>query len=170
MRIEISYSAANDSFSYPPEHSVLQAHYRPKVAQSQASRPLSSADEAGPVPKKLRSSGIRQRSGEILLKASKLPAPTAAAADDARSKKARARPALTLANIFSPSTGRRQQSAATTSRNATTAGGGKSDREANAVTRRSARLMGGPSKPSIPGKVGTSVFLQSAGENFLSFD
>lgn len=122
--------AANDSFSYPPEHSVLQAHYRPKVAQSQASRPLSSADEAGPVPKKLRSSGIRQRSGEILLKASKLPAPTAAAADDARSKK----------------------SAATTSRNATTAGGGKSDREANAVTRRSARLMGGPSKPSIPGK------------------
>ncbi|THH14710.1 hypothetical protein EW146_g5656 [Bondarzewia mesenterica] len=137
--------ASNDSFSYPPEHSVLQAHFRSKVPQSQTSRPLSSADEAGPVPKKLRSSGARQRAGEVSTKASKLPAPTAAvAADDARSKKARARPALTLSNFFSSSAGRRQQSAVTSSRNATAVGGaGKLDRETSLTTRRSARLMTG---------------------------
>ncbi|THH04548.1 hypothetical protein EW146_g10147, partial [Bondarzewia mesenterica] len=137
--------ASNDSFSYPPEHSVLQAHFRSKVPQSQTSRPLSSADEAGPVLKKLRSSGAHQRAGEVSTKASKLPTLMAAvAADDARLKKACARPALTLSNFFSSSAGHHQQSAMTSSRNVTAVGGaGKLDRETSLTIRRSAWLMTG---------------------------
>ncbi|KAA1471266.1 TPR-like protein [Dentipellis sp. KUC8613] len=156
-RESIATNATNDSFAYPPENSVLQAHTRPPRFQpipTQPSRPLSSADETGPVPKKLRSSGARQRAGEFGTKMTKS---NTAPVDDARSKKARARPALTLANIFSSSAGRRSQSAAaTSSRNAGGAAGGKSDREAsNAITRRSARLMSSSSSSSKPlvGKV-----------------
>ncbi|TFY68902.1 hypothetical protein EVG20_g3372 [Dentipellis fragilis] len=156
-RDSIATNATNDSFAYPPENSVLQAHIRPPRFQAiptQPSRPLSSADETGPVPKKLRSSGARQRAGEFGTKMTKS---NTAPVDDARSKKARARPALTLANIFSSSAGRRSQSAAaTSSRNAGVAAGGKSDREASsAITRRSARLMSSSSSSSKPlvGKV-----------------
>jgi hypothetical protein len=109
-----------------------------------ASRALSSADEGGPALKKLRSTtrGVE--------KASK----TVAAADDVRSKKARARPALTLVNLFS-SAGRRPQPTAASSRHVSAAGS-RSDRDGNAPgggTRRSARLMSTGTKPPIPSKV-----------------
>ena len=109
-----------------------------------SSRALSSADE-GPAFKKLRST---TRGMEKAFK-------PVAAADDANSKKARARPALTLVNLFS-SAGRRPQPTATSSRHAPAAGN-RSDREGSApgaVTRRSARLMGTGSRPPIPSKVG----------------
>ncbi|KAI0062242.1 TPR-like protein [Artomyces pyxidatus] len=136
----------NESASYAPEISVLQAHHRPKAVV----RALSSADEAGPVPKKMRPSTSRSRIGEAAPKASKVV--PSAAAEDARSKKARARPALTLVNIFSSSAGHRSQATATSSRNAV-ASSSKSERDSsNSGTRRSARLMGSGSKTSITGK------------------
>ena len=109
-----------------------------------ASRALSSADEGGPAPKKLRSTnrGVEKAPKSVT------------AADDARSKKARARPALTLVNLFS-SAGRRPQPTATSSRHAPT-GGSRSDRDGNVPgggTRRSARLMSTVTKPPIPSKV-----------------
>jgi anaphase-promoting complex subunit 3 len=112
-----------------------------------SSRALSSADEGGPALKKLRSTA---RGVE---KASKLLAP----ADDARSKKARARPALTLVNLFS-SAGRRPQPTAASSRHAPAAGN-RSDRDrdgnaSGAGMRRSARLN---NKPPIPSKVSVPV-------------
>lgn len=122
-----------------------------------SSRALSSADEGGPALKKLRSTtrGVE--------KASK----TVAAADDAHSKKARARPALTLVNLFS-SAGRRPQPTATSSRHAPAAGN-RSDRDGNAAgggTRRSARLMGTGSRPPIPSKVGHLTRLKARAEAF----
>ena len=111
------------------------------------SRALSSADEGGPALKKLRATtrGVEKASNKSV-----------AAADDARSKKARARPALTLVNLFS-SAGRRPQPTAVSSRHVPVAGG-RSDRDGNTPglgTRRSARLMGnGNNKPPIPSKVG----------------
>jgi anaphase-promoting complex subunit 3 len=110
-----------------------------------SSRALSSADEGGPALKKLRSTtrGVEKAYKSV------------AAADDAHSKKARARPALTLVNLFS-SAGRRPQPTATSSRHAP-AVGNRSDRDGSApggVTRRSARLMGTGSRPPIPSKVG----------------
>jgi len=113
-----------------------------------SSRALSSADEGGPAPKKIRSK-MRGPEKETKTVASK----SVAAADDARSKKARARPALTLVNLFS-SAGRRPQPTATSSRHAPAAGS-RSDRDGNApggATRRSARLMGTGSRPPIPSK------------------
>jgi len=52
--------ATNDSSFYPPDISFQQSHPRPTrsqatTTQQHTSRPLSSADETGPVPKKLRS-------------------------------------------------------------------------------------------------------------------
>ncbi|KAH9977216.1 TPR-like protein [Lactifluus volemus] len=131
----------DDTISHLPEVSILQAHQRTKGAFMPSSRALSSADEGGPALKKMRSTA---RGVE---KASKLLAP----ADDARSKKARARPALTLVNLFS-SAGRRPQPTAASSRHAPAAGN-RSDRDGNASgvgTRRSARLN---NKPPIPSKV-----------------
>ncbi|KAI0290448.1 TPR-like protein [Russula brevipes] len=135
---------AEDTVSNLPEMSILQNHQRIKGAVMLASRALSSADEGGPAPKKLRPTtrGVEKASKSV------------AAADDARSKKARARPALTLVNLFS-SAGRRPQPTATSSRHAPTAGS-RSDRDGNAAgggTRRSARLMvGGGNKPPILSK------------------
>ena len=113
-----------------------------------ASRALSSADEGGPAHKKLRSTtrGVEKASKPL------------AAADDARSKKARARPALTLVNLFS-SAGRRPQPTATSSRHVPTTGY-RSERDGNVSgggTRRSARLMSTGTKPPIPSKVGGLV-------------
>jgi anaphase-promoting complex subunit 3 len=113
-----------------------------------SSRALSSADEGGPALKKLRSTvrGVEKASKSV------------AAADDARSKKARARPALTLVNLFS-SAGRRPQPTAASSRHAPAAGN-RSDKDGNLSgmgTRRSARLMGTNNKPPIPSKVGVPV-------------
>ena len=114
-----------------------------------SSRALSSADEGGPAPKKLRATnrGVEKVSNKSV-----------AAADDARSKKARARPALTLVNLFS-SAGRRPQPTAVSSRHVPVTGG-RSDRDGSApglATRRSARLMGNGNKPPIPSKVGVPV-------------
>ncbi|KAI0262925.1 hypothetical protein BC834DRAFT_367675 [Gloeopeniophorella convolvens] len=134
----------DDTLSFLPEVSLLQAHQRAKGAAMFSSRALSSADEGGPAPKKLRPTtrGTDKATKPVL------------PADDARSKKARARPALTLVNLFSSSAGRRHQSTAVSSRNVPVAGS-RSDREAGAPglgTRRSARLMGSGAKPLAPGK------------------
>jgi hypothetical protein len=124
-----------------------------------SSRALSSADEGGPAPKKLRSTtrGVEKASKSV------------AAADDVRSKKARARPALTLVNLFS-SAGRRPQPTATSSRHVPVTGS-RSDRDGNALgggTRRSARLMSTGSKPPIPGKVGDLLGWQQ-GRNLVAY-
>jgi anaphase-promoting complex subunit 3 len=140
----LSRRLTDDTVSHLPEISILQAHQRAKGAVMPSSRALSSADEGGPALKKLRSTA------RVVEKAPK----SVAAADDARSKKARARPALTLVNLFS-SAGRRPQPTAASSRHAPAAGN-RSDRDGNASgagTRRSARLMGTNNKPPIPNKV-----------------
>ncbi|KAF7966200.1 hypothetical protein HWV62_39684, partial [Athelia sp. TMB] len=131
-----------DSSFCPPDMSFLQPP-RPTRAQAVASgsfqtatsRPLSSADEAGPVPKKLRPT-LRQPSK---IKSSK---PTI----EEPPKKARARPALKFANFFS-SSGRRSQSS--TSSRLNIAGAAKAERppssnsNSNIATRRSTRLLSG---------------------------
>ncbi|KZT28557.1 TPR-like protein [Neolentinus lepideus HHB14362 ss-1] len=132
----------NDTFNV--ENSMLHAEVRPsRQPPPQASqpnhppmsRPLSSADESGPVQKKLRSGTLQRAGGEA-----KSPKPS-----DDRSKKARARPALILANFFS-SSGRNSQSKTTHTRNAS--GALKSDREQSIGTRRSTRLLSGSSNKS----------------------
>ncbi|KAF8892565.1 hypothetical protein BD779DRAFT_1509674 [Infundibulicybe gibba] len=130
----------NDSFP-PNEHSFQQTHRVgrlhppiPTALQNNVSRPLSSADETGPVPKRLRST-TRQPEPPNPSK------PTKQTADDPL-KKARARPALLFANIFS-SSGRRTQPAATSRTNA---GVGKTNippANTNIGTRRSTRLLSG---------------------------
>jgi anaphase-promoting complex subunit 3 len=137
-------SATNESSFYPLENSFQQPQPpNPRVTRSQqppnapfqahTSRPLSSADEAGPVPKRLRSTS--HQAEVIKLKSNKLNS-------DDPSKKARARPALLFANIFS-SSGRRSQHAAP-SRNVNAPG--KGNVQPNAPTlapRRSSRLLSG---------------------------
>lgn len=99
-------------------------------------RPLSSADETGPVQKRLRST-TRQRSVDLAKsKPSKLVV-------DEPLKKARARPALKFANIFS-SPGRRSQPIQNLR---SVVGVGKNERHPgnNGVgPRRSTRLLSGP--------------------------
>ncbi|KAI0831089.1 protein prenylyltransferase [Trametes gibbosa] len=115
------------------------------VVQPPAVRPLSSADEAGPVTKKLRSTA-RQRPAPTSttaaeshpLKPSKSAGALPAAADDRpRGSKARARPALTNANLFS-SSGRSAQNTAASSRLQAL---GTSKPAAGTGTRRSTRLQ-----------------------------
>ncbi|KAG6821088.1 hypothetical protein H0H93_007247 [Arthromyces matolae] len=138
--------ATNDSFY--PDHSFHQAH---RVTRSQPSnmgslltqasvhRPLSSADEAAPNPKRQRSTAPTTRQPEGIKKSvhnHKL------SVDDPL-KKARARPALIFSNIIS-SSGRRSQH--TTSSRIT--GLGKSNPQpvsSNAPPRRSTRLHSGAS-------------------------
>ncbi|KXN82599.1 hypothetical protein AN958_02450 [Leucoagaricus sp. SymC.cos] len=135
--------ATNESSFYPLENSFQQPQPpNPRTTRSQqanaplqvhASRPLSSADEAGPVPKRLRSTShqaeaIKSKNNKLNL--------------DDPSKKARARPALLFANIFS-SSGRRSQHPAP-SRNVNAPG--KGNVQPNAPTlapRRSSRLLSG---------------------------
>ncbi|KAF9533502.1 hypothetical protein CPB83DRAFT_889998 [Crepidotus variabilis] len=166
----------NDSSFYPDNS--FQAHRNPRI-QTQSTipvlavpRPLSSADEAGPVTKRLRSTSSQP---EVL--PPNPPPPTAAAQnlkskpsksnldDPSMMKKARARPALSFANIFSSSS-RRSQSTTSSRTNAAGAASGKSNNNvpppAAAVattgiaTRRSTRLQSGTtvvkplaSKPQI---------------------
>ncbi|KAI0646861.1 protein prenylyltransferase [Trametes meyenii] len=120
------------------------------AAHPPAVRPLSSADEAGPVTKKLRST-VRQRPAPSsttaaeahYLKPSKSAGAVPVAADDRpRGSKARARPALTNANLFS-SSGRPAQTTAAPSR-LHTLGTGKT--MSNAGARRSTRLQSGGTK------------------------
>ena len=91
--------ATNDPF-YPPDNTFQQAHRTTRsqpsntgAPQAHVSRPLSSADEAGPVAKKQRSTAAI-KPGKLMV--------------DEPLKKARARPALFTTNIFS-SVGRRSQ-------------------------------------------------------------
>ena len=137
----IVFRATNDSSVCPPDGSFLQPQRpnRPQASTSgtihHISRPLSSADEAGPVAKKLRSTS-RQPIKPKTTKPSEDPL-----------KKARARPALKFANIFS-SSGRRSQPTIA-SRIAPT-GLGKTELVSSVATRRSTRLLtGNGSKPAI---------------------
>lgn len=99
-----------------------------------AARPLSSADETGPAQKRLRST-VRQKSTEtVASKPSKLTM-------DETSKKARARPALKFANIFS-SPGRRSQPVIS-SRPVASGGITKNERGCAVAPRRSTRLLSG---------------------------
>ena len=138
--------ASTDASFLEQNDSILQQRKPTRVqrltnamGQSVGTRPLSSADE-GPVAKKQRSVGIPQRSVDV-------PKPSSSQVlIDERLKKARTRPALTIANIFS-SSGRRAQSVATSSRlNA------KAHREQpqnfSFATRRSTRLLGGATHKS----------------------
>lgn len=130
------------------------------AVQPPAVRPLSSADEAGPVTKKLRST-VRQRTAppsttaadthhvKPSKSAGSLPAVPGPAGDRTKSSKARARPALTIANIFS-SSGRPAQTAAASYRSHAV-GIGKPP--TGAAARRSTRLQSGGSKAA---KVGVS--------------
>lgn len=134
------FRATNDSSFYPPDNSFQQAHRTTRSQPSNTgqipthvSRPLSSADEAGPVAKKQRSTA-RQPEAIKTFKPSKL-------AVDNPLKKARARPALLLTNLFS-SSGRRSQPTTSTR----TIGLGKSTTQpmaSNIATRRSTRLLSG---------------------------
>ncbi|KAI0781142.1 protein prenylyltransferase [Trametes elegans] len=123
-----------------------------------AVRPLSSADEAGPVTKKSRST-VRQRPAPASttaaeshhLKPSKSAGAVPAGADErAKSSKARTRPALTNANLFS-SSGRSAQNAAGAASRSHALGGGKTTTAAGAVMRRSTRLQSGGSKLASKG-------------------
>ncbi|OAX35569.1 TPR-like protein [Rhizopogon vinicolor AM-OR11-026] len=139
--------AASESF-IQTENSFLQLPLRNSKLDSvlpgpsqPVARPLSSSDETGPAQKRLRST-VRQKSTDIVAsKPSKLIV-------DETSKKARARPALKFANIFS-SPGRPSQPVISSR---TTVGGGvaKSERGNAAIApRRSTRLLSGATgKPS----------------------
>ncbi|KAJ8456169.1 hypothetical protein ONZ45_g18799 [Pleurotus djamor] len=143
--------AANESSFYPgdtpfqPIHRATRSQPAMPTQQPPASRPLSSADETGPVAKKLRSTSRQPEVTARGLKSTKF-------AEDTL-EKARARPALTFANFFS-SSGRPSQpttssrtSAATGKSNVPTAHGG-------IATRRSTRLLSGTS--TKPGHSKTS--------------
>ncbi|KAI0078189.1 protein prenylyltransferase [Panus rudis PR-1116 ss-1] len=122
------------------------------AVQPPAVRPLSSADETGPVAKKPRSGRQRNAppssttSDNTNARPSKSAGALSQGAEElSKSSKARSRPVLTVANIFS-SPGRRAQRAATSSRS-NTAGASKAAREQQpavpAITRRSSRLLSG---------------------------
>ncbi|EAU88243.2 cell division cycle protein 27/anaphase promoting complex subunit 3 [Coprinopsis cinerea okayama7 len=103
------------------------------AVQTQIPRPLSSADEAGPVQKRLRSTSRQPE-------ASSKPKSSKSTLDDPL-KKARARPALSVANIISSSS---HSQPVNTSRTNTALG--KSNTQPSAVpppTRRSNRLLSG---------------------------
>ncbi|KAJ6630660.1 hypothetical protein B0H10DRAFT_2160078 [Mycena sp. CBHHK59/15] len=100
-----SVQSTNDISIYPPDMTFQQVHPPGRSqlpvsgsTQMHTSRPLSSADEAGPVAKKLRSAAHQPD----MHRSSK---PLKLAVDESL-KKARARPALKFANFFS-SSGRR---------------------------------------------------------------
>ena len=143
---------SNDTFF--PDNSI-QVH---RISRSQptnsgpiqapASRPLSSADEAGPVPKRLRSTTRQPEAVKPKSSKSSLDDPL---------KKARARPALSFANIFS-SSGRRSQP---TTSSRTNLGPGKSNAQPSHIpTRRSTRLLSGTgTKLPHASKVSILIFL-----------
>ena len=141
------FSVINETSLYPPDNSY-QVH---RISRSQpitinahsiqpASRPLSSADEGGPVPKKLRSTS---RQPEALKSK-----PIKFSLDDPL-KKARARPALSFANIFSFSG---SQSTASSRANPPP---GKNNIQptAGVGTRRSTRLLSGTGTKTHSSKV-----------------
>ena len=109
------------------------------MGQSVGIQPPSSADE-GPATKRQRSVGIPQRSVDVSKPSS------SRVLIDERLKKARTRPAFTIANIFS-SSGRRAQSVATSSRLNTRAHR-EQPQNSGFPTRRSTRLLGGATHKS----------------------
>lgn len=116
-------------------------------------RPLSSADETGPVQKRLRST-TRQRSIDLAKsKSSKLVA-------DEPLKKARARPALKFANIFS-SPGRRSQPVPTL-RNVVVAKNERHPGNNGVGPRRSTRLLSGTLGKQVGKVVLSSCYYPSA--------
>lgn len=127
-----AFRASDTSFN--PDNTFQQAHRttrsQPSISgpsQTHFSRPLSSADETGPVPKKLRPA-VRQVEA-LKSKPSKL-------ITDDPLKKARARPALSFANLISSG-----PSQPTTSSRAIAAGkSNNGSTSGNAGTRRSNRL------------------------------
>jgi len=132
---ESSFYPFENSFQQPPPPNprITRSHQVHAPLQVHTSRPLSSADEVGPVPKRLRSTSHQAEA--IKLKSSKLNL-------DDPSNKARARPALLFANIFS-SSGRRSQHAAP-SRNVNSPAKGHTQPNAPTLApRRSSRLLGG---------------------------
>ncbi|KAH9934878.1 protein prenylyltransferase [Fomitopsis serialis] len=165
-------SIATADSSFYPDASFIQPMRASKsqpaalAAHPPAVRPLSSADEAGPVTKKLRSS-VRQRTAppssnaadlNMNLKPSKSAGALLPRVDDrSKSSKARARPALTNANTFSSSGP--AQTAATSRLHAAGAAIGKHSREqqpaAGPGTRRSTRLNSGTSSKPLATKHAT---------------
>ncbi|KAE9384512.1 hypothetical protein BT96DRAFT_652027, partial [Gymnopus androsaceus JB14] len=122
--------ASNDSPFRFADTTFQQAQRTNHSQHQHTTRPLSSAEETGPMPKKLRSTAPQHT-----LKPSK---PLKLSIDDPM-KKARTRPALMSSNSFSSSNNRSQPSV--TSRAAPPAG--KSNNPANVSTRRSTRLLSG---------------------------
>ncbi|KAJ2925216.1 hypothetical protein H1R20_g11878, partial [Candolleomyces eurysporus] len=100
--------------------------------QSNIPRPLSSADEAGPVQKRLRSTAKQPEQTK--------PKSSNKTTVDEPLKKARARPALSFANIFSSS---HSQPAAASRTNTALTKNGAQGNAAHAGTRRSNRLLSG---------------------------
>ena len=139
-------STTTESSFYPPDNSY-QVH---RTSRSQpinahsiqpVSRPLSSADEGGPVPKKLRSTSRQPEALKLKLVKSSLDDPL---------KKARARPALSFVNIFS-SSGRSQST--TSSRANPPPVKNNIQPTAGVGTRRSTRLLSGTGTKSHSSKV-----------------
>ncbi|EMD38605.1 hypothetical protein CERSUDRAFT_105193 [Gelatoporia subvermispora B] len=131
---------ADGSFTHGPMRASRSQPTTSLAAHPPAVRPLSSADEAGPAAKKLRAARPCA------------PAPAKPSKSGGADPRARARPALTLANVFS-SSGRPAQAAATSSRSLAKA----REREqaapgAGAATRRSTRLLGGAGGKTLAAK------------------
>ncbi|PCH38327.1 TPR-like protein [Wolfiporia cocos MD-104 SS10] len=141
-------SIATADSSYYPEASFLQAQMRTSRSQPTgllgtqppAVRPLSSADEAGPVTKRLRSN-VRQRT-----------APPSSNAADANTNM---KPSKSAGALGADDNSKSSKTAAAPSRSHTAGTGvGKSSRElaSTAVTRRSTRLAGGTSSKAFAAK------------------
>ena len=163
---------------------MVPSKSQPLAVQPPAVRPLSSTDETGPAAKKLRSTAAAAAAAHQRAavpapggadKNSLRPSKSAGAVlvggggggdseekdDRTKVSKARARPALTIANIFS-SPGRRAQHAATSSRSSAQNNVGtnanakeKKDGPGLGLARRSSRLMG-TKQPKVAAKVGLS--------------
>ncbi|KAJ7940806.1 hypothetical protein B0H13DRAFT_1940027 [Mycena leptocephala] len=142
-------TATSDISFYPPDMTFQQVHPpgRSGTTQPHTSRPLSSADEAGPVAKKLRSTAPQPE----MARSSK---PLKLTVDEPL-KKARARPALKFPNLFS-SSGRPSQPPIPSR---SVSGTGKSNNHSLAsstATRRSTRLNSGTSVKQPYGSKHTS--------------
>jgi len=160
--------ATNDSF-YPVNS--FQAHRNLRVpANKPMSRPLSSADEAGPVAKRLRSTSTQPPPPPPPPEAAATTTTTAittklksskSGVDDPSMKKARARPALSFANIFSSSS--RPSQPTTSSRIHAVSGKNNAPPPvaAHIVTRRSSRLQSGAVHKPHPSKVNSIPFFFS---------
>ena len=152
-----SHRTMNDSF-YPSDTPIIGSQLRPPPFAVQAPglipRPLSSAEETGPVPKKPRS--LSRTTG--VAEAEKLRQTNAGA--ETRSKKARVRQVLMSANFFSsssqlhaPSNWNKQSAAASTR-------SGRNDPPASnnvpVGSRRSTRLLSGTGKHVV--KVRANIY------------